>query len=156
MSVQQQTPRNLPPWATLEDAHFDRFGLLVERLADGSMVSNITVLGGLAGMPVPPVWSEAGAPRFLLALSVVVRMMAVPDEASSIMAPAFTHRYRSLVRGTNTLDDGTRVTPWHTAIARKFEIQYLATAKDSNSLTIPIETIKHSLVTYMHELYPDR
>jgi hypothetical protein len=152
----QQAPRHLPPWATLEESHFERYGLLVERLLDGSTVSNIAVIGGLAGMPVPPVWSEAGTPRFLLALSVVVRMMAVPDEESSIMAPSFTHRYRSLVRGTNTLDDGTRVTPWHTAIARKFENQYLAAAKDENTLTIPIETIKHALLTYMHELYSDR
>ncbi len=152
----QQTPRHLPPWATLEDSHFERYGLLAERLANGKTVCNIAVIGGLAGMAVPPVWNADCTPRFLLALSVVVRMMAVPDEENSIMAPSFTHRYRSLVRATNTLDDGTRVTPWHTAIARKFETQYLAAAKDENTLTIPIETIKHALLTYMHELYPDR
>ena len=144
-----------PAWATESEQHFERYGLLAERRADGLTVCNLWLIGGLAGSPVPINWSEPGEPRFLLALSIVHRMMNHPDESASPMAPLFTKRYISLVRGTITLDDGTKVTPWHTALARMFEKQYLEPEHDSFTLTIPIEVITKSLTFYLRELYPD-
>ncbi|ABD72070.1 hypothetical protein Rfer_4384 (plasmid) [Rhodoferax ferrireducens T118] len=148
--------RHMPPYAELNEQYFERYGLLAERLCDGRTVCNIEVVGGLAGMPVAPAWGEPTGGRFLLALSIVLRMMARPDELTAPMAPAFTRCYKALTPATQVLDDGTRVTPWLTRIARLFENQYLGTtAQDQNTLTIPIETIQHALTVYIQELYPD-
>lgn len=145
----------LPPWATEDPAHFERYGLLAERRSDGLTTCNIEIVGGVAGQPVPPEWGEPTAPRFLLALSVVLRMMTCPDEMSAPMAPYVTQRFRGLTRGTTTLDDGTITTPWLNRLARMFEAQYLCETADPNSLTVPAETIIKSLRIYLNELYPD-
>lgn len=145
----------LPPWATEDSAHFERYGLLAERRSDGVNFCNIEIVGGVAGQPVPPEWGEPTTPRFLLALSVVLRMMTQPDELSAPMAPYVTRHFRSLTPGTTTLDDGTITTAWLNRLARKFEAQYLSETADPYSLTVPAETIIKALRIYLNELYPD-
>lgn len=145
------------PWAqTLApEVSFDRFGLVAERLGNGDIVGNIEVIGGLGGQHVPICWQEEGRDRTLLALTIVLRMTALPTDACAPMTPFLTGNFRAQNNHMFTLSCGTRYLHTHMQMAKKFEAQHLATNGDKDVITIPFEQILTSMKVYMRELYPD-
>ena len=140
-------------WQMSGDESFMRFGLLAETPPNEQPLCNLPIIGGMAGAPIPVQWHRPSAARFLLALSVVHRMVAIPTPATSPMAPQFTPAYNNLVPATQTLEDGTRCTPWESRMARAFEDEFLVKEHNSPSLTIPISTIEQALLRYMNTLF---
>jgi hypothetical protein len=145
------------PWAQplAPEVSFERFGLVAERLPTGDIVGNLEVFGGLGGQHVPICWQSAGSARSLLALTIVLRMTALPTEACAPMTPFLTRNFKSHDTHMFTLPCGTRYLAPHMKLARRFEVQHLASHGDFDVITIPIDQIMGSMKVYIRELYPD-
>ena len=137
----------------MQDAQFEAFGLLAERLADGRTVCNIEIIGGLAGLYVSPEWGRHCGPSFLMALSVVVPMTNYVQHILDKELPWVKDQQGELMFATIMLDDGLRVPLHISRMSRMLENEFIAAAKDPNTLTLPMQTIKDALRAYAHQIY---
>lgn len=136
---------------------FRTFGVIAERDVHGKMQCNLKVRGGLGGQRLPVVWHEEGHLRFLFALTIVLELTAIPDDASAPLAGAFTEKYRVSDAGFDMLEDGSRFQIKHVKLARMLEKRLLTdVAQDScDVLTLPMPVLMQTITLYIREIYPD-
>lgn len=142
-----------PPWAQLDAESFDRFGLIAERRIDGSTVCNLPVIGGLAGLPVPPEWDRPCAETEMLALSIVHRMIDHPDAINAPLARYVTPRMKDMSQFTSVLDDGTRVSAPELVLSKHLQMACMNNDVQRDSLTLPIAEITAILVDGIRHHY---
>lgn len=132
-----------------------KYGLMIERLSDGSVVSNINIYGLKNTKLKYPDWTLSGEPRALIAISVIINLLQLPSEESAPLAHLRTNRYKSSKKKYDKLSDGQTFSSLNVPIAYKFAVEYMNSNCDKNSLTISIESLKESIKKYINELYPD-
>lgn len=137
------------------DLTFDQVGLIAERRLDGSKVCNLFIIGGPAGLPVPPDWGRLSVNGFLLALTLLLHVLHRPHYRKGPLQPLLTQHYMHLPKGTQILDDGTRVTPWEGHLAKKFSARYIEGHEDPDTLTMDLPTIVQRYAELVHENWPD-
>lgn len=138
----------------MQDMQFETLGLLAERLPNGRVVCNIDIVGGLGGARVEPDWGQHCAASYLLALSVILRMQSYIQTIIDEQIPWAQDHFGVLMQATITCDDGTSVFIHCSRMARMLEGQFIASEKDPDTLTVPMERIKSALESYAHEIFP--
>jgi hypothetical protein len=95
-----------------------------------------------------------GAPRFLLALSVVYHLAGDTQMRQSPLGPAFAARYPHDPLQNRVLDDGIVIPLWMYDYAKRIEMEFLESDPNDGTLTIEYEDIRTALLRYLEHLSP--
>jgi hypothetical protein len=134
---------------------FIKYGLMIERLQDGGIASNIRIYGWDSAEFKNVDWTHSGSPKALIAMSVVIHLLQMPHEDKSPLSHLRTNRFKQSEKTYEKLPCGQEFNSLYVPIAYRFAKEYLSSDIDKSSLTIGFEILKDAVGRYMQDIYSD-